>query len=396
MANKTRGSIRKEQYTYKGELKQTRKWYAHLTSFDGVHHCIPCVQDRGTAEIIRQIIEQLDIMNESRVEPDSVLLSRIQALPEKVQQQLVKHGFVKDAIPGVAKTLSEEILEWGKYLLSIQASQKYVKQAPNRVKRIMEGCGIVDIGKARRRVIQNWLHEFMANGSSSETTLSYIRSIKAFYTWLLEEGKITSNPLLHLKGSIRTPSKKKKIRRVLAALEQQLLLSTTEKSDVFRSMTGKSRSILYDVALLTGLRWSELYSLTIGSFNLMTTPATVTVLAAHSKRRREDVLPIRSDLVQRLSAYFKGRNTDEKAFSGMLRDKGAKMLRHDLEAAGIPFKNELGEVDFHSLRHTFVTNLVRSGVHPKITQALARHSSAELTLGRYTHVELEELAAALG
>ena len=52
-------------------------------------------------------------------------------------------------------------------------------------------------------------------------------------------------------------------------------------------------------------------------------------------------------------------------------------------------------VDFHALRHTFVTNLARGKVHPKIAQALARHSTIALTMDRYTHTDLGEQADAL-
>ena len=54
-----------------------------------------------------------------------------------------------------------------------------------------------------------------------------------------------------------------------------------------------------------------------------------------------------------------------------------------------------GVFDFHGLRHTFLTNLARSGVHPRIMQALARHSDPRLTLGRYTHTDAGEQADAL-
>ena len=35
------------------------------------------------------------------------------------------------------------------------------------------------------------------------------------------------------------------------------------------------------------------------------------------------------------------------------------MLRADLERAGVPYKTEAGYADFHSLRHSFISNLVR-------------------------------------
>ena len=43
--------------------------------------------------------------------------------------------------------------------------------------------------------------------------------------------------------------------------------------------------------------------------------------------------------------------------------------------------------DMHAWRHTFVSLLIASGVNAKMAMDLARHSSLDLTLGRYAHVE---------
>lgn len=45
--------------------------------------------------------------------------------------------------------------------------------------------------------------------------------------------------------------------------------------------------------------------------------------------------------------------------------------------------------DFHALRHTFITNLANSGVHPNVAKALARHSTIQLTMDSYSHVRLD-------
>ncbi len=43
-------------------------------------------------------------------------------------------------------------------------------------------------------------------------------------------------------------------------------------------------------------------------------------------------------------------------------------------------------IDFHALRHSCASFLVDAGVDPKTCQELMRHSTVELTLGRYSHV----------
>jgi hypothetical protein len=47
------------------------------------------------------------------------------------------------------------------------------------------------------------------------------------------------------------------------------------------------------------------------------------------------------------------------------------------------------------LRHQFISSLADSGIHPKDAQILARHSTIDLTMNRYTHRGLRQHAAAL-
>jgi hypothetical protein len=56
----------------------------------------------------------------------------------------------------------------------------------------------------------------------------------------------------------------------------------------------------------------------------------------------------------------------------------------------------LGRVaDFHALRHTFISNLARSGAHPKVAQALGRHATVQLTPGRYSHTLVQDERAGI-
>ena len=106
------------------------------------------------------------------------------------------------------------------------------------------------------------------------------------------------------------------------------------------------------------------------------------------------MLLLRKDTVQALRTFLRGRTAAVRAFKVPI--KTAKMLRGDLADAGIPYINDAGRyADFHSLRHTFITNLARSKVHPKTAQTLARHSSITLTMDRYSHSLVGEQVAAI-
>ena len=63
------------------------------------------------------------------------------------------------------------------------------------------------------------------------------------------------------------------------------------------------------------------------------------------------------------------------------------MLRADLADTGIPYVDESGRfADFHSLRYSTGSLLAASDAHPKVAQAIMRHSTVELTLRRYSHI----------
>lgn len=155
--------------------------------------------------------------------------------------------------------------------------------------------------------------------------------------------------------------------------------------------------MLYAMAAYTGLRASELASLTHASLDL-SEPASVSVEAAYSKRRRRDILPLHHSLAVRLRPWVASRPTDRPLWPGRWANaqKAAAMLRFDLEAAGVPYIDAKGRfADFHALRHKFITNMVKSGVMPKAAQMLARHSTIDLTMNAYTSLTIADQATAL-
>lgn len=67
--------------------------------------------------------------------------------------------------------------------------------------------------------------------------------------------------------------------------------------------------MMYLTVAYTGLRASELASLTIASIDLTSEPATVTVEAAYSKHRKRDELPLHPELTTRLRQWLAGNRS---------------------------------------------------------------------------------------
>lgn len=69
--------------------------------------------------------------------------------------------------------------------------------------------------------------------------------------------------------------------------------------------------------------------------------------------------------------------------------KTRRWLEPDEDRAGIDYETEDGFADFHARRGAFVTALVRSGANPRLVQTLARHATAALSIGVYTHLRAD-------
>ena len=76
--------------------------------------------------------------------------------------------------------------------------------------------------------------------------------------------------------------------------------------------------------------------------------------------------------------------------------QSAETKRSDLKAANIAKIDSQGRVvDFHSLRHTFCTNLHRAGVSQREAMELMRHNDPRLTAITYTDTSLLSLQSAV-
>ena len=182
------------------------------------------------------------------------------------------------------------------------------------------------------------------------------------------------------------------------------------------SVEWDDRAMLYRLAAETGLRAGELASLTPMNFLLADMDkAAVKVSAAYSKHRRDDLVPLRRDFAQAVVAFLEGRPADVPLFT--VPHRTADMLWSDLEMARqawlkearmpqereerektyfcVPVDSSNHVVDFHALRHTFITRLARSGATPAVAKSLARHSTITLTMDHYTHTLIGDERAAL-
>ncbi|MDI6448083.1 tyrosine-type recombinase/integrase [Anaerobaca lacustris] len=152
-------------------------------------------------------------------------------------------------------------------------------------------------------------------------------------------------------------------------------------------VTGHERALIYRLALQVGLRSSEIARLRVLAFDFDANPPSVRIESSDTKGKRAADLVLMAETAEAIREFLKDKAATDKAFAMPHKSNVADMLRGDLEAAEIPYTDAAGrDMDFHSLRHSFITHLALAGVHPAVAQKLARHRSIELTMRCYTHV----------
>ena len=97
-----------------------------------------------------------------------------------------------------------------------------------------------------------------------------------------------------------------------------------------------------------------------------------------------------------LREHLDGATTGTQMFDMPPKERVARMLRADMEAAGILWEDEEGHVaDFHALRHTHGSWLAAAGIPVKTIQTMMRHSSITLSMDTYAHSTREDEVAAV-
>ena len=70
-----------------------------------------------------------------------------------------------------------------------------------------------------------------------------------------------------------------------------------------------------------------------------------------------------------------------------------KYFQHIREKYNKIYKVQMSFVTPHVCRHTYCSNMAKSGISPKTLQYLMGHSDIDVTLNVYTHIDIEDVKA---
>ena len=67
-----------------------------------------------------------------------------------------------------------------------------------------------------------------------------------------------------------------------------------------------------------------------------------------------------------------------------------KYFQHAVDKYNRTYKVQIPKITLHVCRHTYCSNMAKSGMNPKTLQYLMGHSDIGVTLNTYTHLKLED------
>jgi len=259
-------------------------------------------------------------------------------------------------------------------------SEKYLANIEFRVGRLIDDCGWYFAKDASADSFQTWLRE--RHELKDKTANDYLEAARCFFNWLVKLGRAGSNPLLSVE---KVKTKEGKADEVRAFSDEEMLR--------LLAVAGERKSV-YLMAVHTGLRSSELGALKWGDLFLDAVVPFVRVRAATTKNGKSAEMRLHPELVAELRKLKDSGVLDEvPVFKRIPR---IERFRRDLVKAGIEPTDKFGrKAVFHSLRHTFGTNLARGGVASRTAMALMRHSDRRLTDKVYTDENLLGTSSAI-
>ena len=252
---------------------------------------------------------------------------------------------------------------------TVEAYERDVKEFTSFV----AARGIADVTDVKNTEVVAYLLELKNAGKSAATVNRKLASVRSFYRFLLEKGKIDEDPTNNIK-SPRIPRKKL---QYLTIEEIDKLLSAPDDS-----LRGKRDRAILELLYATGIRVTELIEANVEDINLRM--GFITCAGEQSKAR---IIPMGRPARAAMEEYIYDvrdkllrDNKDDKAL--FLNYYGQRITRQGLwkilkaygESAGLEHK-----LTTNIIRNSFAVHMIQNGADLKSLQELLGHEDVTAT-----------------
>lgn len=352
----------------------------------------------------------------------TLAIARQVAQAKTLEEQLVKTGLHRPQ-PNAAKfeaaenkSIETHIADFEQSILHRARHPQHAQQTAAHVRRLCKLASIARLSQIDAGAIQEAAKKLMdESGLAPRTANAAIKAARQFSTWL-DGAKRTAGDLLHRRlHTYNEAVDQRRLRRALSIEEFERLVAAVfiKRPGKQPAIRGEDRAMLYQVAVGTGFRQRSCLSLSKASFFVdpkLVSPY-VRLGAAFNKNGKDRDQKIRKDLAALLFEWLKSKPDTGLLWNAPKHAHLELLVKRDLEAARAAWLKEAeGDAketerrekssfllyqdhagryaDFHGLRHTGISLLVR-GAGLRAAQVWADHSSPLLT-AKYAHLDLAD------
>jgi integrase/recombinase XerD len=248
----------------------------------------------------------------------------------------------------------------------------------------MEGRGATAVSEITPRDVVAFLGDLRSRGLTANSVNRTLAAIRGFHKYLIGERKIDYNPVAHIE-----------LAKVWMRLPETLTMAEMDRlieQAAFDSPLGMRDRAMLELMYATGVRVSELISITMNSINWQ-----VGYIIVIGKGNKERIIPVGQSALSFTSRYInEGRPSLVKrsmtnilfvnrSGQGLTRQGFWKIVKKYATKAGLANK-----VHPHTFRHSFATHLLEGGADLRSVQVMLGHSDIATTQ-IYTHVTRERL-----
>lgn len=331
------------------------------------------------------------------------------------------NGALRDLEQKILRDRQDDIIPDGDGYTVLGLVKKYVSLKRGVKQTTLAGYGtVINVLKAdpfgTRRIdkvklsdAKEWLIKLQQVDHKSFSTIHTIRGVvRPAFQMAVDDDLLRKNPFQFQLASVLVNDSV--TREAITRKEERTFLEFV-KNDSHFSRYYDAMYILFK----TGMRISEFTGLTLSDVDMSSrtinidhqlqkvgTKVYVDTTKTYAGKR---VLPMTDDVYEAFGRILAGRPKLKvepmiDGYSGFLFiDKDRKPMvamhwekyfQHAVEKYNSIYRVQLPKITPHVCRHTYCSNMAKSGMNPKVLQYLMGHSDISVTLNTYTHLKLED------
>ena len=245
-----------------------------------------------------------------------------------------------------------------------------------------------DLATATEADLQDFLAARLADRRSPRTVARFLSAARSFYRRAVEDGTLRTDPTANL----NRPLLGRPLPGSLSEEEVERLLKAPRSDDPEGDPQGFRDRAMLETLYATGLRVSELVSLSLAAANLRA--GLVTVVGKGGKERLVPLGEVALDWIERYLAKARPRILRERPCNALFPSNRARAMTRQTFWHAIKRYAALAEIERdispHTLRHAFATHLVNHGADLRAVQLMLGHADLSTTQ-IYTHVARDRL-----